>query len=365
MTAATRGPRPAPRGRLAVALAVALGLMVLEGAPGGGSSGGGSSAAVGVARAAERDGDGGGDQKKAAEHFRRGKELYDEGDYDAALVEFKRAYETSPNYRVLFNIGQVQYQIGDYASARDTFTRYLDEAGNRIDANRRDTVRRDIQKLSARVALVRVTVNEPGATVTVDDVARGDAPFDAPLSVSAGRRKISATKEGYSSDEAFVEVAGGDEIDVALRLRELAPGGGTGDGRAPDPTATVGQGSDDDEGGLIDAPWEAWTITAGLGTGALVFGLLALSANSQLETELEAPADPNDVDAIRTRMIAFSVVTDVLIAGTAVAGGIALYLTIVSENERADQSAAGNRRDPGLEVSVGVGPGALLLRGRF
>src|SRR5690606_15305964 len=40
-------------------------------------------------------------QAAAAEHFERGIELYREGSLDAALVEFERAYESVPDYRVL------------------------------------------------------------------------------------------------------------------------------------------------------------------------------------------------------------------------------------------------------------------------
>jgi len=40
-------------------------------------------------------------------HHRRGIELYDDGDFRLALVEFEPAYAISKNYKILFNIGQV------------------------------------------------------------------------------------------------------------------------------------------------------------------------------------------------------------------------------------------------------------------
>jgi len=38
-------------------------------------------------------------------HFQRAVKLYSEEDYRGALVEFKRAYELSNNYVILYNLG--------------------------------------------------------------------------------------------------------------------------------------------------------------------------------------------------------------------------------------------------------------------
>jgi Tfp pilus assembly protein PilF len=43
----------------------------------------------------------------AKQHFNRGVASYRDGDFDAALAEFEKAYETRPDYRVLYNLGQV------------------------------------------------------------------------------------------------------------------------------------------------------------------------------------------------------------------------------------------------------------------
>src|SRR5262245_61950348 len=47
---------------------------------------------------------------EAKQRFDRGYELYEEGEYPLALIEFNRAYELVPNYKVLYNIGQVCIQ---------------------------------------------------------------------------------------------------------------------------------------------------------------------------------------------------------------------------------------------------------------
>jgi tetratricopeptide (TPR) repeat protein len=48
------------------------------------------------------------DTSEARMRFTRGVKLYHEGSYDAALAEFTKAYRLAPNYRVLYNLAQVQ-----------------------------------------------------------------------------------------------------------------------------------------------------------------------------------------------------------------------------------------------------------------
>src|SRR4051794_1962396 len=66
-------------------------------------------------------------QTEAFSRFNKGKELFSEGDLQAALIEFRRAYELAPNYVVLYNIGNVYYQLQDYPNALTYLERYLQE----------------------------------------------------------------------------------------------------------------------------------------------------------------------------------------------------------------------------------------------
>src|SRR6516165_10065019 len=100
-------------------------------------------------------------QQEAATRFRKGLDLFKDGDYQAALIEFRRANELAPNFNVLFNIGQVYFQLQDYPNALTALERYLNEGGDRIPASRRAEVARDIDKLKARVANIEITTPVP------------------------------------------------------------------------------------------------------------------------------------------------------------------------------------------------------------
>src|SRR5690606_6977251 len=62
--------------------------------------------------AAPKPGEGAGDKVDAArQRFRRGLELTAAGRLAEALAEFQAAYDLSPTYRILYNIGQVSRHV--------------------------------------------------------------------------------------------------------------------------------------------------------------------------------------------------------------------------------------------------------------
>src|SRR6185369_5369446 len=116
--------------------------------------------------------------KDAGKHFQRGVALYTEADYRAALVEFRRAYETAPNPAVLYNIGQTYYQLQNYAAALMTLQRYLTEAGPA--ALHRKEVEQTLETLQSRVGKVTITTNLAGTDIAIDDEPAGKTPFAEP-----------------------------------------------------------------------------------------------------------------------------------------------------------------------------------------
>ncbi|HEY1532581.1 MAG TPA: tetratricopeptide repeat protein, partial [Polyangiaceae bacterium] len=128
---------------------------------------------------------------QAREHFGQATKLYKDGDFDAALVQFERAYQLKPNYKVLYNIGQTYFQLREYVEARDAMQRYVKDGGDQIDAERLAAVTKDLADLERRLAKVTLTVNVAGATVLVDGKKVGTTPLSEPMVVSEGQRAIS------------------------------------------------------------------------------------------------------------------------------------------------------------------------------
>ncbi|HEU4405534.1 MAG TPA: tetratricopeptide repeat protein [Polyangiaceae bacterium] len=290
-------------------------------------------------------------QEEGRGHFQRGVEFFKEGDYRAALAEFKRSYETAPSYRILYNIGQANNGLQDYAGALRAFERYLAEGGAEIDAERRAQVQAEIRRLRARVAFVEIEVNVPGAEIFVDDVSVGLSPLESPVLVSAGVRKIGAVKPPSPPASRVVELVGGDKKRVALALASPEPGPRP----APGPRADQADAS----GGPSRVPfWVALAATGALGVGTAVTGVLALQERRSLDDAFEG-TDDEAIDDARARARAFAVTADVLGAATLLAGGVTLYFALRPSPKSPAPSASAR------SLELGLKPGGASLRLSF
>jgi hypothetical protein len=298
---------------------------------------------------------------EAQARFRRGLELYAEDDFRAALVEFQRAYELAPSFRILYNIAQVQFQLQDYAGSLRSFERYLQEGADGIDAGRRADVERDMERLRTRVARIAISAEHDGVEVYVDDVLMGVTPLP-PVLVSSGRRLVRARLEGHAPVTHVVDVAGAEE--VTLRLQFDGANSKPTEPEVPNTVLSVpipavpapASPAVPDGPEEASVPWVGWTLTGLLAVGAVTTGVLALRASSDLQDLRGTPNVGRDaLDEASSDAKRWALATDVLGVGAVVAGGISLYLTLDRDAE--PQRASG--------VQWNLGPGSLGVVGRF
>jgi tetratricopeptide (TPR) repeat protein len=158
---------------------------------------------------------------QAAAAFEQGLALFDEENWAGALAAFQRAYALSPNFLVRYNIGQCYRALHRYPEAIDALQAYIDEGADRVDPARREEVEATLRELRGFLGSLRIDVDVPGATVTVDSVVRGTTPLAEPIVVGAGQHVVAATAEGFRPAQTEVVLAGGEERTVALRLEPL------------------------------------------------------------------------------------------------------------------------------------------------
>jgi hypothetical protein len=288
---------------------------------------------------------------EAKKHFARSKELYDDGDLAGALHELERSYQAVPNYKLLYNMGQTQLQMQNHAGALKSFRRFLSEGGTEVSDARRSEVLKEVDKLRTRVAELTVTVNLPGAEVSVDDVVIGTSPLTAPVLVNVGRRKVSASLADHFPVSKQLEVAGLDTVQVALELRAVAVA-------APVVTPVVAAPAAATEAPFRLPVWVPWAGTGALAAATTVTGILAYRASAQqtrllgrygvTTTELNAA-----VSTTHTRAL----VTDVLGGATiAAAVGSLLYTVLRAPEAPAPTPAA---------LQLSVGPSSIAVTGSF
>ena len=284
--------------------------------------------------------------EEARKHFQRGVALFNEADYHAALVEFKRAYEIAPNAAVLYNIGQTYYQLQNYALALVTLERYVKEAG--ASAAHAAEVRQTIDTLRTRVGNIEITTNVPDCEITIDDELVGKSPLAQPISVSIGRRKIEATHAGRTPETRFVEVAAGDTMKIALVLT--------------DPNEHVTQSApipvmitqpspvtESHRAGWIKFGWASTIVLAATG---ITMGALSYNESRELQNDRNSfPVTADDLTTKASRVSTFAHIGDGLGIAAVVVGGVTLAFTLSHSDSH--------------EVHAGLSPTGIVVGGTF
>jgi len=314
---------PASRAFVSFAAALVVGAAVLVAAP----------ATARAGDTASRD---------ASKHFQRGVDLYNDGDFRGALVEFKKAYATWPRANVLYDIGQTEYQLLDYAGALKTMERYLAETG--ASAPHRQEVEATVEVLRTRVGRVLLTTDGGACDVTIDDQPAGTTPLDGPLLVSVGPRKIALACTGDRAMMKRVEVVAGE----TLRLDLKAPSAPIAAVRA----AMNGSSKDTtpQKPGRSYVP--AWIVTGVLVAALVGVGSATLVEQSHLASMRNSfPANKADLDHLSSVTTGLAISSDVLGVAALAAAGVSTYLTIKYER--------------GKHVNVGLSARGVQVGGTF
>jgi tetratricopeptide (TPR) repeat protein len=160
---------------------------------------------------------------EARRHFDAGVAYAERGSYQAALVEFTRAYQLSPSYAVLYNIGKAQEALGQPVEAVAAFERYLAEGGPAVPADRRAKVAAQIKELEAHIGTITIHAAPEAATVYLDGAVIDGAAAVRGVRVSLGPHRVMATAEGHVAANREVDVARVGVLDVTLALAPIPP----------------------------------------------------------------------------------------------------------------------------------------------
>jgi PEGA domain/Tetratricopeptide repeat len=282
----------------------------------------------------------------ARKHFSQGLKLYKDGDFDAALVQFERAYAIKSNFKVLYNIAQCYFELRQYVEARDALSRYVKDGEGNIEPERKAQVETDLNELQKRIAHLVLSVNVNGATIYVDGKKAGVTPLAGAIDVNEGQRTISVEARDHGTKQRVVRLAGGDAQTVTLNFEEARPSTASG---GPNASGS----SPREQSGLGTSFWVTGIGALALGAGAGVTGYLALQAERDHDEKLKRPGvTGSELDDDASKAKTFALTTDILAGSAIVFAGIATVLFVTHESG-------------GQQVGVGVGPGNVSVRGRF
>ncbi|MEM1029681.1 MAG: PEGA domain-containing protein [Myxococcota bacterium] len=128
--------------------------------------------------------------------WKEGVDFYNDGDFDAALVEFQAVHEATKNPRILYNLSVCYRKLANYSRAIVLLERQL--------TFRDELPRSEITRSEQLLGLLRDTVtplelvvDQEGATVTLNGLDLGQTPLLAPVTANVGKNVLEVRKPGF------------------------------------------------------------------------------------------------------------------------------------------------------------------------
>lgn len=150
--------------------------------------------------------------------FASAKLLFANQDFGGALAEFTQAYDLSKDPRLLFNMAICEKNLHRYARMQQLLRQYQHEGGVGLTAENRTVVEDALRAIENLVGLLVVSVNEPGATVSLDGAVLATTPVAGPIPVDIGPHSLVVAKPGFETITQPIRVAGGSALTVNLSL---------------------------------------------------------------------------------------------------------------------------------------------------
>ena len=160
-------------------------------------------------------------QGEARRSWNSAVELFEARDYQAARVEFQRAFELSQNPRVLFNVGVCDKNLQKYARAVSVWKRQIDLGASSLSSDDLQQTRDAIAAVEQFVSSIQLSVDVPGTALSIDDDQLAESPFASPIAVDVGRHTLRLRKQGYQDQTIEVTVASGKIEQLSVTLEPL------------------------------------------------------------------------------------------------------------------------------------------------
>jgi hypothetical protein len=304
----------------------------------------------------------------ARKHFNAGVALLKDPDgarYEEAYAEFKVAYEASPSWKILGNLGIAAMKLERDGEAIEAFSRYLSEGGKAIDAAERADIERDLSTLRASAVNVLLTTTPAEVAVADERTPSQGSPVrnryqsqggSLRLQIRPGHHVMTASLEGKPPLRFEFDAQPGATEQRDFNFEAASPPVSA----TPEPTPVVPVSPPAPPVATRPVPAAVWVGVAATGlfaVGASVTGVMALAKNSDYEAA-------NGHDAARAKSLqsdtkTLNLVTDVLVAAAVVSAGVTTFMYV--KRPTRDEAGLAIR----LRPSIALGAADLSIEGAF
>lgn len=291
---------------------------------------------------------------EARKYFQIGVELLQDPDgarYEEAFKSFRHAYDLSPSWKMLGNLGLSALKLERDTEAIEAYERYLAAGGSQIDPAEKQQVQRDLDVMKGSTGSVTLRV-KGGAAATIDDTRQRSvggpvlnsyqlAPGGAlTLRLVAGHHSIAATA-GDQHASVELDVTSDTKLEQELELAAPAaavptPSPAPPAPIAPAPTPTKPSGSSVQTAGLI---------VGGVGVAALVggavTGIIGLGKKSSLNDKCpdhvcayHSSAEQSSLQSDKDSLKTYGTATTALLLGGGVLAATGVTLFVVGSPKK-------------------------------
>lgn len=157
----------------------------------------------------------------ARQRYKEGVTAFDAGRFDEARVAFLQAYALKRHPAVLLNLGLSELKSNHVSEGGNHLTQFLRESTD-ATPEQRTTAQANIEDAKRRSAYLVITVDAPGADVSVDGALVGKSPLADPFFVEPGTRTVVATL-GTKNATFAAQPKRGAPTNVSLSVNGGAP----------------------------------------------------------------------------------------------------------------------------------------------
>lgn len=160
----------------------------------------------------------------AKAHFEKGLKLFTESAWAPALAEFQRSREIFATRAATRNAAVSLRKLQRYDESLLMFETLLRDFPN-MPPGERESAQKNATELRDLVGTIEIAGAESGASIVISGTDRGEYPPVVPIRVPAGSHVVRLVKEGFEPFETRVQVAGGQLVPVAAKMKKLADSG--------------------------------------------------------------------------------------------------------------------------------------------
>jgi hypothetical protein len=289
--------------------------------------------------------------------FQEARKLAEAKKYGEACPKFLASYKLAPSNGTLLNLADCYEKNGQIASAWARFHEALANAQKLNRADREKTARDRADKLEPRLIRLTIVAKDRDVDVKLDGNALDSAVLGTPVPVDPGKHTVDASAKGKKPWSSTVEVSEKNRspsLDIPALEDEPTAAPPTGDEKKGRVVETPGN----DDGGGSNMKTIGIAVgavgLAGIGVGSF-FGIRASEKWKEAKTHCNSSyeCDQTGVELTDQARSSGNIATLGFIAGGALlVAGVVLFFTAPSGK-------------PPSRVNVGIGPGSLLVGGKF